>query len=136
MRNLLMDRRSIKVSYSCTETVFYGPSPYHLIPFVGSTSSSQQRRHNACVCRVRTGIERGFRDVKIYFTHIDFPRKMTIPRVAVAMVYVVSVIQRSLEFGCADHEVQYSSKSLFHPLASTCHVFSTSPYLLSFCFSI
>lgn len=75
----------------------YGDPEYVLRPdmvfgFEGANLSAPQRMFNKYMSRVRTSVEWAFKDVKKYFTHVDFPRKMKLGMVTVEMVYIVSAI--------------------------------------------
>jgi hypothetical protein len=47
---------------------------------------------NATMSKVRIAVEWAFRDVKMYFTHIDFPRKLNLSVTPAGLWYVCSAV--------------------------------------------
>lgn len=54
---------------------------------------SEQKWLNTFMARVRTTMEWGLQDIKSYVTPVDFPRQMTISKVPVGKLFVVSTIR-------------------------------------------
>jgi hypothetical protein len=58
----------------------------------GSTISPDEVAFNASMSKVRVTVEWSFRDVKQYFTHVDFPRKLRLRETPAGLLYVSSVM--------------------------------------------
>jgi hypothetical protein len=50
--------------------------PYIQVGYQGSNFNADQVLFNASMSKVRIAVDWAFRDVKIYFTHVDLSRKL------------------------------------------------------------
>lgn len=66
--------------------------PYLIVLFSGYSITLPQSKFNKSMARVWNAVKWGFKEIKRYFTHVDFPRKMTIEDVPVAKLFVVFTI--------------------------------------------
>lgn len=65
---------------------------YMQVGFSGAHLTPQQRAFNKDMSKVRIAVEWGFKDIKKYFTHVDFPRKLSLPITPAALWYYVAAI--------------------------------------------
>jgi DDE superfamily endonuclease len=64
------------VRYTLHGAPAYCLRPYLQVGFQGSNLIGDQIQLNSSMSKVQIAVERGFRDIKMYFTHIDVPRKL------------------------------------------------------------
>jgi hypothetical protein len=65
---------------------------YLVSPFVGANLTNDQVLFNKRLSQVRIAVEWVFKDVKKYFSHVAFPRKMCIGKTPVGSWYVASAL--------------------------------------------
>ena len=85
-RSLMIDGRQFYI---------YGDSAYVLRPFLqiafqGAALTEEQCQFNTEMNRLRTSVEWGFKDIKKYFTHVDFTRKNIISNTPVGLHYIIA----------------------------------------------
>lgn len=94
----------------------YGDSGYNRrdyleIPFQGSNLSPDQAAFNKAMSAARITVEWMFKEVKTFWTMVDFPRKMRVLQIPVGTLYKAAILlcnirncfyrnQTSLYFGC------------------------------------
>ena len=91
--SLLQDSMNINGIQYC----LYGDPAYFLRPYLqvgyqGSSFTADQTVFNASMSKVRIAVEWAFRDVKMYFTHVDFPRKLRMGITPGGLLYICTVI--------------------------------------------
>ena len=75
----------------------YGDSGYSLrlfleVPFQGSNLTHSQRALNVAMSRVRVTVEWAFKEVKLYWTTVDFKRKMRFAESPVGALYLAAML--------------------------------------------
>jgi hypothetical protein len=70
----------------------YTIRPYLMTPFGGAHLNPEELLFNKIMSKARVSVEWGFKDVKKYFSHIAFPRKMTLSRTPAGAWYLASCL--------------------------------------------
>jgi nuclease HARBI1 len=70
----------------------YAIRPHLITPFEGSNITPQRALFNRRMSRVRVSVERAFRDIKRYFSHITLPRKMVLSRTPAGAWYLAGCL--------------------------------------------
>jgi nuclease HARBI1 len=79
------------IQYHLYADAGYVLRPYMLVGFGGSLAPQEQDL-NRRMSRVRVAIEWAFKDIKKYFAHAAFPRKMVLSRAPIGSWYLASVL--------------------------------------------
>lgn len=66
--------------------------PYLQVRFKGAQLTVEREAFNKEMSLVRIGVEWAFKDVKKYFTHVKFSRKLCLPNTPAGLLYLVSTI--------------------------------------------
>jgi DDE superfamily endonuclease len=91
------DALQTSMEISGTQYYLYGDPAYCLRPYLqigyrGSYLTIQQVQFNFAMSKVRIAVEWAFRDVKMYFTHVDVPRKLKLRITPAGLWYVCGVM--------------------------------------------
>jgi nuclease HARBI1 len=75
----------------------YGDPAYVLRPYLqvgyhGTDLTIEQKAFNASMSSVRISVEWAFKDVKKYFTHLAFPRKLVLGNTPAAKWYICAAV--------------------------------------------
>jgi DDE superfamily endonuclease len=70
----------------------YDVRPYILVPFLLQTSDPDEFLFNKRIAKVRVTAEWAFKDVKTYFSHQAFPRKVVLSRVPIGKWYICTAL--------------------------------------------
>jgi hypothetical protein len=68
----------------------YAIRPHLITPYEGSVLTHQEQCFNKRMSKVRVSVEWAFRDIKRYFSHVAFPRKMVLSRTPAGAWYLAS----------------------------------------------
>jgi hypothetical protein len=70
----------------------YVVRPYILAPFPRQTSDPEELLFNKRMAKIRVTVEWAFKDVKKYFSHQAFSRKMVLSRVPIGKWYICTAL--------------------------------------------
>ena len=83
----------------------YGDSGYNRrifleVPFQGSSLSSAQKAFNAGMSSVRVTVEWMFKEIKIYWSSVDFKRKLRVRQSPVGLLYLSAMLLTNIRNCC------------------------------------
>jgi DDE superfamily endonuclease len=81
--------------------------PYLQVGYQGSNLNLDQVQFNASMSKVRIAVEWAFRDIKMYLTHVDLPRKLKLGVTLGGQWYISSAVLwnfRVCLYGCQTAE--------------------------------
>ena len=97
MQSGLDEILAVALDYAGTRYCIYGDPGYNNrwfleTPFQGSNISPEQQTFNTAMSSIRITVEWAFKEVKLYWTSLDFKRKMKIGECPIAMLYLNGVV--------------------------------------------